>query len=62
MISIPQDNEAAQKEENIHLFEEMNEQNIKNGEENLMESSEKKREQGEKMPKAVGIKTGTHLG
>jgi hypothetical protein len=51
-ISIPVDNED--KDEDIHVFEELN------GEENLHESSEKKRVVGN--PKTGGIKTGTHLG
>lgn len=57
-ISIPPDNEDQQ----IELVRDMNSNSFRNGEENLNDSSEKKKMRADVVPKSTTIKTGTHLG
>lgn len=57
-ITIPQDNDD-QHTETIH---DLNSTSVRNGEENLNESSEKKKMKADVVPKSTSIKTGTHLG
>lgn len=57
-ISIPPDND----DQEIELVHDMNSTSFRNGEENLNDSSEKKKMKADVVPKSTAIKTGTHLG